>query len=226
MKKSKIFLVIISISGLNLTTKFYNSFQGCLMSEYYRTRQTLIAKIKDQHDDRSWEEFVVFYKPYIHVVLADVGVASEDIEDLCQNILLTLWEKLPSFNYEPKKCKFRTWMNIYTINMARNYKRKNGAYRSRNTKYAEENIQESMDPEIAESMESEWKKHVTNMALNNIRSSMSEAAISCFEMFFQGKHIDEICELLEIKKNSAYVFRRRVMERLRIEVIRLDDELS
>ena len=197
------------------------------MSEYFNTRHTLIAKIQDQHDDKSWEEFVAFYRPYIYTVVKSMSLPTQEIEDVSQAILLALWERLPSFKYEPQKCKFRTWMNGITFNIVSNAKRKDHSYKKRNSKYAlESGSQLPIEPEINKLMDSEWKKHMTQLAIDNIRPAVSDRAMRCFEMFYQGSSVDEIVETLEIKKNSAYVLRRRVLERLRIEIIRLDEELS
>ena len=61
--------------------------------ESFNTRQTLIAKIRNQHDDRSWEEFVYFYERYIFVVVNKMGVSYQECEDLVQKVLLVLWGK-------------------------------------------------------------------------------------------------------------------------------------
>ena len=197
------------------------------MSKAYHTRQTLIAKIKNQHDEQSWEDFVRYYQRYIYVVVADMGVPNRDVEDVCQRILLVLWEKLPEFQYEPSKCKFRTWMNRVTFNCVSNYRRTDSSYQKKVAKFSADHEDDlSIDPEIDKTMEVQWKKHMTQLALDNIRDSVSETAMKCFEMFYKGSKVEEITQVLQIKVNSAYVFRKRVLERLRIELVRLDDELS
>ena len=45
-------------------------------------------------------------------------------------------------------------------------------------------------------------------------------------MFTEGKNIDDICKELDIKKNTAYVFKSRVQDKLHKEIRRLDRELS
>ena len=143
------------------------------MSEHFNTRQTLIAKIKDQYDEQSWDEFVNFYKPYIYVVVRNMGIDTKDIEDVCQKILLVIWTDLPKFKYEPQKCKFRTWMNQITFNCTRNFRRRDQAYQKRNNKAALDCDEAAIiEPEVNDLMEREWKKHITQLALDNIRASL------------------------------------------------------
>ena len=196
----------------------------------YNTRQTLIAKIRDQHDDRSWEDFTFFYQRYIYVVITKMGIAHQDAEDLVQKVLLALWEKLPTFEYQPNRCKFRTWMNHITRNIVVGHFRK----QSRHAKdivragliQLNEQDTEGMNPEVYEMAEREWKLHISNLAWENIKDDFTGKATQCFLLFSEGKKIEEICELLDIKTNSAYVFKNRVQDKLYKEIRRLDLELS
>ena len=40
------------------------------------TRQTLLQKIKDTHNEDSWNEFVAIYRPYIFVIIKNLGSAA------------------------------------------------------------------------------------------------------------------------------------------------------
>ncbi|MCM8530021.1 MAG: sigma-70 family RNA polymerase sigma factor, partial [Lentisphaeraceae bacterium] len=89
-----------------------------------------------------------------------------------------------------------------------------------------ENPNEFDIPEIYEVAESEWKLHIANLAWENIKDEFTGKAGDCFMMFSEGKQVDQICEELDIKKNTAYVFRSRVQDKLHREIRRLDSELS
>ncbi|EDM28356.1 probable RNA polymerase sigma-H factor [Lentisphaera araneosa HTCC2155] len=200
------------------------------MSSDYNTRHTLIAKIRNQHDDHSWEDFVYFYQRYIYVVIAKMGVNNQDVEDLVQRVLLALWEKLPSFEYEPNKCKFRTWMNQITRNTVIAYFRKQKRYkndldRAASIRLNEEDPEQS-EPEVYNMAEKEWKLHVSNLAWENIKDDFKGKAAQVFLAFSEGKEIEQICLDLDIKKNTAYVLKNRVQDKLYKEIRRLDDELS
>jgi RNA polymerase sigma factor (sigma-70 family) len=196
----------------------------------YNTRQTLIAKIRDQHDDKSWAEFVSLYERYIFVVINKSGIGFDECEDLLQKVLIALWQKLPSFEYVPNKCKFRSWMNTIIHNVVVSYFRK--SKRHQNDKQRDslrritENPKEHEIPEIYVTAEKEWKNHVANLAWENIQGEIKGKAIDVFISFSKGKDIDEICQELDIKKNSAYVFKNRVQELLYKEIRHLHRELS
>lgn len=196
----------------------------------FNTRQTLIAKIRNQHDDRSWEEFVYFYERYIFVVVNKMGVSYQECEDLVQKVLLVLWEKLPDFEYTPDKCKFRTWMNTIIRNVVVGYFRKSKRRANDVERASLQRLNQNPDefdiPEIYGVAETEWKLHISNLAWENIKEEFTGKAGECFLMFTEGKDVETICKDLDIKKNTAYVFRSRVQDKLHREIRRLDADLS
>ena len=200
------------------------------MSENFHTSFTLLAKLRDQHDEKSWEEFTYFYKSYIQTLIKKDGVPNQDIEDLCQKVLIKLWKNLPEFDYQPHKCKFRSWMRVVVRNMVISYFRNLGK-RHRDLERSvltqrNQNYEDSIPPDIDEKIDNEWKIHISQLAWNNIKNNFTGSVAECFQMFTKGIHIDEICRTLDIKKNSAYVFRQRALDKLTKEIRRLDDELS
>ena len=85
------------------------------------TRHTLIRRLKDQHDENAWELFTQTYSNYIEVVLVKVGIPRQEVVDLRQDILLKLWEKLPDFDFDQVKGKFRSWLWTMIRNTAYNH---------------------------------------------------------------------------------------------------------
>ena len=196
----------------------------------FLTRQTLIAKIKNQHDDQSWEEFVFHYKRYIYVVISKMGVGHDNCEDLVQKVVLALWKKLPDFEYMPDKCKFRSWMNKIIKYEVIDFFRKSERHKNDIQRASQQQIADGKEefdlPDIYKISEVEWKAHISTLAWDNIKGEFTGKTADCFLLFTKGKSVSEICEELQIKKNTAYVFKNRVQERLQQEIRRLDRELS
>jgi RNA polymerase sigma factor (sigma-70 family) len=198
------------------------------VSQFHPTRQTLIAKIRNQHDEGAWDEFVNYYRPYIYTVITRMGLGHDLAEDSVQKVIMTLWKKLPDFEYMPDKCKFRTWMNNVTRKEVLNAFRTAGRYDRRLDKASTMEEWQPNDemPDIYVIAEDEWKLHVSKLAWENVQNEFSGKAMDCFMLFSQGKNIEEVCEELDLKANSAYVLRSRVSDKLAKEIRRLDQELS
>ena len=54
------------------------------------TRQTLIAKIRNQHDEGAWDDFVNFYRPYIATVITKMGVTQRATDDVIQKVVTVM----------------------------------------------------------------------------------------------------------------------------------------
>ena len=196
------------------------------MADYFNTQATLIARVMNQYDDKSWSEFDEIYRKYIVAVIISMGVSYNDADDLAQKILLTLWKKLPKFDYQPGKCKFRTFMTKITRDLVYNFFRDSNRYSKKLENSKEENQLSHEEPDIYSIAERKWKVHIYNMAMDNIKRSFSETSIQCFEMFNEGCSMEEISKKLNMKPNTCYVQRKRVLERLNREIRHLNDDLS
>ena len=194
------------------------------------TRQTLIAKIRNQHDEKSWEDFVNLYERYIFAVVLKMGVTYDECDDLVQKVLLKLWKKLPDFDYEPNKCKFRTWMNTIirglVIDSFRKSQRHQNDIKRASLQQINNNADELHLPEIYEIAEEEWEIHIANLAWENIKGEFQGKTADCFMLLCEGKSVTEVSESLDIKQNTVHVYRNRVQQKLHKEIRRLDKELS
>ncbi len=80
------------------------------MAKEYHTRQTLLYKIIDSSDEKSWDEFVRQYEGYIYVLIRSLGVNQHVAEDLLQDVLIKVWKPLPNYEHREVECTFRTWL--------------------------------------------------------------------------------------------------------------------
>ena len=69
---------------------------------YQATRMTLIQRVKNNLDETSWEDFTETYTPYIMAILHRSGIPHNQVEDLCQDILLKIWKSIGNFDYNPE----------------------------------------------------------------------------------------------------------------------------
>lgn len=75
-----------------------------------RTRITLLGRLRrDPSDQRAWSEFVEQYGPRIYAWCARWGLQEADAQDVTQNVLLRLAQKLRDFSYDPTR-SFRAWL--------------------------------------------------------------------------------------------------------------------
>ncbi len=194
------------------------------------TRQTLLEKLKDRYDESSWGEFQEVYGPYILRVLRAMRMNSHDCEDLLQNIMLICWKSLPDFTYQPNKGSFRAWISTVSRREAVHYiKKRQKNFISVNEEESDRllNVLDTISkPDIEESITSEWQSFISEKAWENIKGHFSEKVLSVFKMISQAKDVEEISKELDISESSVYVHKKRVLNTLQKEILKLDRELG
>lgn len=184
----------------------------------FNTRQSLIARVRDQYDEVAWEAFVKAYQDYLYVIIRRMGLSAEDSEDLRQAVLVKLWKKLPDFQYDGSR-RFRSWLAAVTRNTVVDHLRAR-----RET--APKALEHVVVPEVETLAEREWELYLTNLALNNVSKRFSEQAIQTFRLSLDGHTTATIAERLELKPNTANQLRKRVRDRLIVEIRLLRDTLE
>ena len=191
------------------------------MSSHWKTRQSLIIRVKQTDNEAAWTEFVDFYQPFIHIVLRQGKVPEIAIDDTSREILLKLWKYLKSFDPETHKVNFRTWLTKVIQHTAYDYFNKQTKY-SKNLDSYEENDHLDFSGETNSELESliqnEWESYLTQMALANVMKIFSGLAVEVFQQSLLGKSTTEISQFCGITQASARTLRNRVRVRLKEEI--------
>ena len=198
------------------------------MTDPYLTRQTLLARVQNPDDEGAWEDFVAYYEHFIYMVLRRMCYNQEDYDDLVQEILLKLWEKLKS--YDRDKSKFRTWLSTVIRNTFINYLDKKSRRQKREDVISDPSMREMLYAENGTDLDifihREWEIYARNLALERIRGHFSEKALQVFDCMLDNKPVAQIAEELELGSSSVYKMGERVKNRLRDEIKLIRQELE
>ena len=74
------------------------------------TRTSLLRRVRNPSDAASWAEFVALYEPLLLSYVRKRGLNDHDVRDVVQIIFITLLRKLPSFELDKSRGRFRTWL--------------------------------------------------------------------------------------------------------------------
>ncbi|WDE96470.1 sigma-70 family RNA polymerase sigma factor [Lentisphaera profundi] len=199
---------------------------------HYPTNQTLLQRVKNQHDDDSWDEFNSYYRPFISMIVASCKLRSHDISEVVQLVMIRLWKSLPKFNYDPQVGNFRGWLTTITYNAVRNYVNSK-AYKQSSLNNLEEshvpisNFEEMIsESELDKIAEREWGIYICELAWNNIKESFESNIQEIYPLLLNEVSPDDIAEKLDIKRNTVYVYKKRLNKKLFAEIRRLNDELN
>lgn len=146
-------------------------FERGIMNDPYKTRQTLIQRVKESPDERSWEEFISTYQPYIKAIVRNMNIVEHDAEDIVQQVMLKVWKNIGELENDPNK-RFRSWLGTITANCVRGFIRKRRSDTARLEKASRDETLSYIDsirlPEIDRIAEQRWGVHIFNLALDRI----------------------------------------------------------
>src|SRR5262245_36152357 len=74
------------------------------------TRPSLIHRLRSGADEASWRDFLSIYSGLIQAFALKAGLNAEEAEEVLQETMVGISRRLPTFVYDPKVCRFRTWL--------------------------------------------------------------------------------------------------------------------
>ena len=187
------------------------------------TRVTLLQRLRDRHDEPSWNEFVTAYQPYMLAVLRHFGASHHDAEDLGQEALLKAWKALPDYQHLAGKCKFRTWLCVICRNAMLNQQQKR---HNRETREQPEDAGLYSQPEVLALAEQEWRRHIAKTAWELVQPRFAPQVAQCFLLCASGRSSADIGRELGLAESSVRTNRQRVGAALTKEIVRLDSHLG
>ena len=193
------------------------------MSDNKNTRETLLLKLKNQHNEAAWQEFNNIYKGFIWAILIKMHVPSADQDDLVQEILLKAWKSLPEFEYNRSKGKFRNWLSQVTSNAACSYFRQ---HNKKSKLFSDTQTDQGVEAEIDKITRDEWKSFISQMAWEKVSKTLSDSVRQCFELISKGEDLNDIATKMDLPYNTVCVYKRRIINKIAKEISDLEDEIG
>jgi RNA polymerase sigma factor (sigma-70 family) len=183
------------------------------------TRYSLLLRVRDPADGPAWGEFCTLYEPVVYRMARRFGLQDADARDLMQEVLAAVAGAIQSWEPDPSRGRFRTW--LYTI--VRNktiaaMRRRRPGDRGTGDSATMRSLQAK--PVAAdEAFELEVRRAAFHSAAEQVRQ---EVHPSTWEAFWQTsvccRPIDEVARELRLSAGSVYAARSRVLARLRREI--------
>ena len=190
------------------------------------TRLTLIQKLQNDCDDKSWDEFISLYKGYVFVIIKRMGLCEEDCHDIMQKSFLKVWKSVQNFEHGGYNGQFRRWLAMIARNTALNHidKAKREANKQNSYKLEQQHdyLVAFTEPEIEKMADKEWGVYIANIAWSNVKEGLSQTLQDVFQMSLDGRARTEIAEVLSLPPNTVSVYKRRVTATLQKEIKRLE----
>ncbi len=206
------------------------------------TRPSLLNRLKSGDDPEGWQEFYRTYGGLIQFFSTKAGLTADEAEEVVQETAIGVARRLPEFTYDPKVCRFKTWLlNLVRWRIQDQLRRRRpvdglaseslaraggspALPRSDTASTATiERIADPAVPEFGAEWDSAWEKNLLAQALEPVRDRIDERQFQVFDLCVaKGWPPADVAQTLGISVARVYLTKHRVSALVKKEVQRLE----
>lgn len=201
--------------------------------EWIATRRSLLSRLRNWGDERSWEEFVHAYGRLIHAVALKSGLSDAEAQDVVQETFLSVARKMPDFHYDPARGSFKAWLLKLTSWRVTDQFRRRQAVRRHEVDCADKTgLLESLpDPRVESELSAiwaaEWERNRLSVALERVRRQVSPRQFQIYQLHvLQDWSPEKVGKVLGVNRAQVYLAKHRVGARLKRELGQVAGDLE
>jgi RNA polymerase sigma factor (sigma-70 family) len=202
------------------------------MDDFIPTRASLLNRLKDPEDQRSWQDFYNIYSRVILDLSLKAGLNRTEAQDVLQETMMSVCRHMPTFKYDPSLGSFKNWLFTMTRWRIADQIRNRGAVcREGNETATGTGLLERIPDPMAEGLdriwEAEWEKGLLAAALQNVRQRLDPERYQIFDLYVnKGWAPEKVAMTFGIPVSQVYLAKHRITEMIRDEVVRLNKEIT
>lgn len=200
---------------------------------YAKTRKSLIARLENWEDQRTWDEFYQTYWRLIYAVAIKAGLRQDEAFDCVQETILSIAKQSKKNLYDPEQGSFKTWlmnMTRWRINDQFRKRKKDTAMMGgdwdNDRKTAVIDRVEDPDGDILSRLWNvEWKKNIADAALAKVKAQVSPKQYQIFDCYVVKQwEAKQVQRKLNVSMAQVYLAKHRVGAVLKKELAKLEQD--
>jgi RNA polymerase sigma-70 factor (ECF subfamily) len=192
-----------------------------------QTSATLLARLRQSPaDQEAWRRFTECYGRKIYAWCRQWNLQEADAEDVTQNVLIKLAEKMQTFVYDPEK-SFRAWLKTVTRNAWNDYWAGRKAVAVGGSQAVEMLATVEAREDLVRRLDDEFDRELLEQAAAQVRLRVTPRTWEAFERTaVQGQSGAEVAAALGMKVATVFVARSKVQKMLQEEIQKLEGQGS
>ena len=207
------------------------------MSDEYElipTRLTLLSRLKDWNDQKSWQEFFDTYWRCIYRAAVKMGLTHEEAQDVVQDTVISVVKNITQFTYDPQKGSFKGWLLTLTRwrimdQFRMRQKEINNETPQAGTEPRTDIVERIADPStdaLEEIWDQEWRQNIFELALQNVMQRVDPKNYQIFDLHVVRKwSMAKVANALKVNRASVYLAKHRISKLLRSEIKTLETQI-
>ncbi len=182
------------------------------------TRQSLLLRAQTG-ETNAWKDLTDLYHPLILGWLNRQGVPARDLEDLSQEVLLSVVKHLPGFQHSGNRGAFRSWLRTIVCSRTADYWREiDAGIQAQGGSGTTAALQEIADPDsdLNRQWDEEHDRYVLHCLLDLMEEEFQPITLQAFRrLALDGVSGAEAAQELGLSVTAVYVAKSRVLARIR-----------
>ena len=187
--------------------------------DWLPTRESLLSRLRDAGDDRSWREFFDRYWQLIHGLARRRGLDDGEAREALQETLIALARTMPDFHYNPAQCSFKSWLRHLAEKKIIDQFRRRAQRRSTVSLDADGseagNLLDSLPDAVTlppdEAWDREWEQNLVRLALDRVKARTKPLHFQAFHrLAVLGFTAREVARTLDLSLPQVYLAKHRV----------------
>jgi RNA polymerase sigma-70 factor (ECF subfamily) len=182
------------------------------------TRQSLLFRAQTG-EENAWKDLTGLYRPLIVGWLHHQGVPAGDVDDLTQEVLLSVVKHLPAFEHSGRRGAFRAWLRTIVCSRTIDYWRTVAAgTQGQGGSSATMALQQLADPDsdLNRQWDEQHDQYVVDCLLDLVQEEFEPATLQAFRrLALEGATGADAAQELNLSVAAVYVAKSRVLHRIR-----------
>lgn len=182
------------------------------------TSFSLLERLRHSPDEEAWQRFAGIYEPLLQKWLKVHAQSQADIDDIVQDVLLTVFRKLKEFEHNGQAGAFRAWLRITATNRLRLLWREKRPSLESDHQVFFGTLDLLADPqsELSRRWDQEHDAHVSAQLLVQMEKEFAPATWLAFRrQVVEGVPAKATAQQMGLSINAVLIAKSRVLKRLR-----------
>lgn len=179
------------------------------------TRASLLLKLQDRDNVVAWSDFTLIYTPVIRRTAARMGLQVADVENVVQEVLLTVSQSIQPWLDRSDRGSFRSWLRRIAKNKTLDLLTRRGTRLEDGPGQPWESLAADGE-DVSSFWDLEYRRELFARASIQVRESVAEATWQAFWLStIENLPIAQVAKELKVREGMVYLSRCRVTDRIR-----------
>lgn len=195
------------------------------------TRESLLGRLKDWEDERSWRDFFETYWRLIYSTARKGGLSDAESQEVVQETVITVAKQMKGFKYDPAIGSFKGWLKLITRRrIADQYRKRkpqeigitDGGTAGGGT-WAMDRLPDAAAENADAAWEADWRQSLLDRAVELVRTQVSPRQYQIFDLYVLRQWpASQVAASLDISTAQVHLAKHRVQSQIKKEARRLE----